>query len=288
MPKVLIALLLCLLWTSAHAEVDRPGANGRIVLTEDRSYFVNCESGSDSNQGTAEAPWRTIAHAYNVARNTLDLAGRYSVYVRMQTPCSGQSVLSGPLTGQRTPRDFTFVGDCTDIARITIAATRPTQNLWYAHSDASFAVRCMTVVPADGGSGFLTAGGTIWAGDIAFAGRGAAAWVNVAGPRAIFRAFGPLRFLDGATVNIGFVAEDHSQIELPVPLICVGAPQFGTFVQADLGGMVDASGAEVQPAQCRGIRYRALSLGIVFTGGTKKQDFFPGNEPGSIDRGYYE
>lgn len=288
MPK-LLAILSFLLCASAYAQLStNSGANnGRIVLTEDRYYYVNCVKGSDANPGIEAQPWLTVSHAYNYARNKLDLGGRYSIFVKLQANCTGQNVMSGPLIGQHAPEDFTFMGDCADHAAIAVSASDKNQNIWYA-DNSRFAVRCMTVAPSGGGSGFLVSSGFITAGDIAFAGSDSNSWVNVAGPTSTFRAIGPISFLSGGTTNIGFVAEDHGHIALPFPLICADSPVFGAFVQADLGGMIDASGATVTHSSCKGQRYRALQFGIVFTGGTHDPNFFPGDTAGVVDLGYYE
>ena len=283
---VLPFLLLCV-EVQADPFVTMHESSTRTRLSASRTYFVDCSHGSDSSAGEADTPWRTPAHAYDYARKNLDLGGQYSVSVRLLSSCTGQNYLAGPLVGQLTPQDFSFVGDCANPGAIRVSANSTGQHLWYAADDARFAVRCMTVESSDGGSGFLVSSGVLMAGDVWL--RGVAnSWVDVAGPRSVFHAIGPLTFLHGGSTNIGFVAEDHGQIILPGALVCSGAPIYGTFVQADLGGMIDASNASVTHAACTGRKYNALTLGIVFTGGTRNFGFFPGNSPGVVSGGYYE
>jgi hypothetical protein len=262
--------------------------SSRTLLTANRLYHVDCSAGSDDNSGAADAPWRTPTHAYDYARNNLDLAGQYHVTVRLLSNCKGQNVMAGPLVGQLTPQDFTFVGDCANPGAISVSANGKQQYLWYAAEDARFAVRCMTVESSDGGAGFLVTNGVLMAGDVWLHGVDANAWVDVAGPRSLFHAIGPLTFLHGGSTNIGFVAEDHGHIILPGALVCSGAPIYGTFVQADLGGMIDATSATVTHAACTGRKYNALTLGIVFTGGTHDLGFFPGTSAGVVSGGHYE
>jgi hypothetical protein len=280
MVKFLATILLSLFCAFAHAQADSPPTASRILLTADRYYYVNCSTGNDANRGTALAPWLTLAHAYNYARNHLDLGGRYSIFVKLQTNCVGQNVMSGPLVGQRTPNQFMFLGDCADHAAVTLSANGNNQALAYATNEARFAVRCMTLAAADGGSAFLVSSGTLQAGDVSLTGDNANSWVDVAGPRSEFVGIGALSFRSAGRTNIGFVAEDYGMIALPVPLICVGATVFSAFAQADLGGIIDASNATVTHGACKGLKYRAVLNGIVFTGGTHDPKFFPGDAPG--------
>jgi hypothetical protein len=60
-----------------------------------------------------------------------------------------------------------------------------------------------------------------------------------------------------------------------------GSPAWTTgFVQADLGGMIDATNSTITAAAASGPRYNVGSLGIVFTGGSGGANFFPGNSNG--------
>jgi hypothetical protein len=285
---VVFPLLLFCADARADPLLAMSDASTRTRLSANRTYFVDCAHGNDGSAGDADTPWQTPVHAYDYARKNLDLGGQYSVTVRLLSSCTGQNYLAGPLVGQLTPQDFTFVGDCANPGTIRVSANGTNQNLWYAADDARFAVRCMTVESSDGGSGFLVSSGVLMAGDVFLRGVAANAWVDVAGPRSVFHAIGPLTFLHGGSTNIGFVAEDHGWIVLPGALVCSGAPIFGTFVQADLGGMIDASNATVTHAACTGRKYNALTLGIVFTGGTRNPGFFPGNSPGVVSGGHYE
>jgi hypothetical protein len=288
MVRFLAIILLSLFCVSARAQAESGPDGSRILLTADRYYYVNCSTGNDANPGTASAPWLTLAHAYNYARNHLDLGGRYSIFVKLQTNCAGQNVMSGPLVGQRTPRHFMFLGDCADHAAVTLSTSGNNQFLMYASNEARFAVRCMTLAAADGGSAFLVTSGTLEAGDVSLTGDNANSWVDVAGPRSNFVGLGALSFRSAGRTNIGFVAEDYGMIALPVPLICTGATVFGAFAQADLGGIIDASNATVTHGACKGQRYRAISNGIVFTGGTHDPKFFPGDAPGVDSQGEYQ
>lgn len=59
-------------YDGSHWQIESPGA--RQALTANTTFYV-ATTGSDSNSGTAAAPWQTIQHAINYIANYVDLSG---------------------------------------------------------------------------------------------------------------------------------------------------------------------------------------------------------------------
>jgi len=80
------------------------GGGGRTLLVANQNYYFNCASGSDTTgNGTSANPWATPVKAYQVAQQTLDLAGQYKVIANSQATCTG---VNWSFTGDLPPGSF--------------------------------------------------------------------------------------------------------------------------------------------------------------------------------------
>jgi hypothetical protein len=265
--------------------------SGRVTLTADTTYYVNA-SGSDSNACTFASPCQTPLHVYQMLRDGYDLAG-HKVTVQLQSNYTLTSTVafSGRIPGQVHSDDFEIFGadtNWTDPGIYTISSTTPGVALFQADSGARFSVRGVTL-RSSGTSGFgiVASEGSVITKNI-WCGAMGGACLDGAGNGAIITALGDFVLLFENT-KAAAIAEDHAQINLPCTITVSGAPSFElAFVQADLGGMIDASGSTVRPGGAMGVRFNAISAGIVFTGGTRDPNYFPGNARGNAPDGYYD
>jgi hypothetical protein len=162
-----------------------------------------------------------------------------------------------------------------------------TIGLFFAANGAGFTLANLILAsPVANGYSVLVGDGAIHVSGLTFLENRCS--LDVAGGRSSITQIGPLTW-SNANFTFGSVAEDHGQIFLGGALIMEGVPNFGdpaegAFVQADLGGMIDASGAKVV-GHATGRRYTASMNGIVFTGGTNNLTFFPGSVAGGVGAG---
>lgn len=253
----------------------------RTALTSNVIYYV-APTGSDATgDGSAGNPWATPSHAYSVVQRGIDLCG-YKITVQLQGGLAGPFGFSGPLVGQVVPSDFEIYGDDTtwpSPANYVVSATGAGAILFYVDNGARFSVRGMTL-RSPGGFGIAVAEGSVQVRNVWFGTMGGAG-LDACGPNSIITGKDNLVWLFENT-RAGAIAEDHGQINLPCAMIISGAPNFSlAFVQADLGGMVDASGGSVAPGSASGPRYHAFTNGIIQSGGV----IFPGSVAGSTSTG---
>lgn len=282
--KKILALFILLLVVGAAA------AQSRTVLSAPLTLYVNCASGSDANSGTAAQPFATPARAYNYAQEKIDLAG-YTITTQLQGDCAGvQTYLSGPLVGARGPKSFIFQGT-VDQKPMAVSITHSGQVfLWHAEYGAQFTLQWMRLSAPNGNA--VTAGGdaVIRLGYI-YWDAAAHSHINAAGPRAFVETFGWSYILGGGNTNIHAVAEDHALITFRQHIYVSACPAVATaFVQADLGGIIDATGFTWSEGCLQGRRFNAISNGIVFTGlpaGQAPANFFPGTTAGESNTGGY-
>ena len=231
----------------------------REYLTSDRVYTI----GKD---------FASVVSAYDTIRDTLDFGGKK---VRVMVPSgSPGGTLVGECSGMKFAEDLSFHGIGGPV--------QCSAGGYLAAEGARFAVQDMTLT-----SPIIIEQGTVKAGGIWF---DEMEWgVDVCGPTSLFEGIGPLTFLF-RTFTSGFTAEDNGMIALPCPIVISGAPHFtGAFVQADWGGIIDATNSTIYPGSATGIRYAAYEFGMVFTGSNGgKPNYFPGNVAGVVKGGAYQ
>jgi hypothetical protein len=218
-------------------------------------------------------------------QKNLDLC-TFPVTVQLQTNLTGSFVFSGQLVGAISPASFTILG--AGPPTTTVSSTAAGALLFELLNDATICVSSMTLRSTGaGGMGIVVVQGHAIADNLWFGAMGGAA-LDAAGPRSVIQGQGTLIWLFENT-SYGAIAEDHALIALPCVLQISGAPNFGgAFVQGDLGGMIDATGSTIMRGSATGTTAHALSLGIVFTGGTGNTMYFPGSSAAIVSGGYYE
>jgi hypothetical protein len=252
----------------------------RIFLTAPAAYFVDESAGSDSNDGASVATaWKTGTHAYAWCRDHLDLGGQ-KVTIQALTNPSTLIVCEGPLIGQNETSDFLFSG--AGGPPITFYNPSIGAELFLGKETARFGITGMTLTaPGSGGFGVVCADGVVDIFNVSFAAMGDAA-LDTCGPRALINGSQYLVWMPG-TNNCGAIAEDGSLVTLNCHLYIDGAVSFAdAFVQADWGGMIDATGAIVTPGAATGKRFNASLGGKIFAG-NYDPNFFPGSLPGIAD-----
>lgn len=284
MMKIFIATLIIIVSISANAQ-------SRVFLTENQSYYVNCSTGSNTNSGEASSPFADPVHAYQVAQQTLDLGGQYTVTVNLASNCTDvQWTFVGPLVGAIGARSFVVegAGEWT-----TIVTGASGGYAFQVQSGAAINVTDFACEPSTTGGCLLANNGTITGSNIGFVTSSSeatgvtASFMDAAGPTSliIMGQFG----IASTTypVNIAVVSEDHAQIALNGQLSMYGGPTWNTaFAQADLGGMIDGTGFTYSGGIPTGPRYSAISNGIVFSGiGGCSALFWPGSVAGSVSSG---
>lgn len=270
---------------------------GRYLLSTTLNLYVDSTSGKDD--GTTDgmvsgSAFLTYSHAYAFAQQMID-RGNCNVInanvVQATATLSVGNTMSGDLVPTCSETAFTILGSAP--GSNTIQSTTTAVALFLATNNAKFTVKNVTVASSGSGSGwcFLVSGGIIGI-DTVWHNTCTSAFVDVSGPESIVIGHGGGSTILGAAVdNIVFIAEDHGQINWAVPFTVSGSPSWTTaFVQSDLGGMNDWTGATITKGAETGKRYAALQTGIVFTsGGGTAGTFFPGNSAGSTDsKSYYD
>jgi len=265
--------------------------SGHTLMTADKHYFYNCVTGSNSNPGTSEAPFADPAHAYKVDQQTLDHAGQYVTVVHQQGSCTPAAatdpftgvlaawVFAGPLVGAQGVDSFRIIGD-----GIGSIVTGPKGGyVFSSHRDAAFTTANLNCVPGAEGGCWLADNALMHIGNVWGATNGANSLIDAAGPRAVVGAKDVVLMAMGAPMNIVVVMEDGAWANLAGEWTMYGVPPFNTFVQADIGGIIDLSGFSSK-GKATGKRADAYQNGIVFTN-TKGIGVLPGSESGGTDTG---
>lgn len=279
MKELFAGLLLVCACSSLFAQTTR------TLLTANKDYYFNCSTGSNSNTGTSASPFADPLKAYQVAQQTLDLAGQYVVTVHGQANCSNAAwTFVGPLVGAAGPASFVIEGILGSPGAIQINGAA-SGYAFQVQFDAAITVRDLACNPGSGGGCMLGNTGVLSFLNVWFTTNSGNSLVDVAGPRSLIISSGAnLISSGGGNVNIAIVAEDHGQVNLGGSWTMNGYPQWTTaFVQVDIAGLIDATGFSTS-GPGTGHRASAGQNGIVFTNGTG-QSLFPGTSDGPVGEG---
>ena len=244
----------------------------REYLTSNRTYYIS-NTGDDTATGSIDYPWKTIAHAYDWCQEHLDLCNKKLTFI-ITTDLVGSTTLSGPIVGQKSSGDVTFIGLNPNI----VVSNIDSGDLFYATDTARFFVQNLTL-RAPNGIGLVASNGTILANNLTF--DEMSIGIDACSPSAIIGATN-LTWL-GKTFGAGITAEDNGWVNIGGKMTMQGSTFTRAFAQADLGGMVDGTGMTWE-GSAKGRPYQAYSLGIVFTGnGLADPKFYPGDQPGQAN-----
>lgn len=260
------------------------GSSGRTLLTANIDEYFNCSTGININSGTSASPFADPVYAYALAQRTIDLAG-YTITVHAQANCEPASatkwLFSGPLVGSVGPASFVIEGVVGSPATITL------QNVnFQSTNDAAVTVSYLNCNPGTANNCFTSSSrGEMAIHDVWFTTDGAGTLLDAAGTGSIiYVGGGMLLSSGGGNANSIIVSETHSEIDLESAWTMNGSPTWNNaFVQADLGGLVDATGFSYSGA-ASGPRANAISNGIINTNGNG-QTLFPGSSNGTVNTG---
>lgn len=260
------------------------GGSGRTLLTANIDEYFNCSTGINTNSGTSASPFADPAYAYALAQRTIDLGG-YAITVHAQANCEPASatkwLFSGPLIGSAGPASFVIEGVVGSPAMITL------QNVnFQSINDCAVTVAYLNCNPGTANNCFTSSSrGEMAIHDIWFTTDGAGTLLDAAGTGSIiYVGGGMLLSSGGGNANSIIVSETHSEIDLDGAWAMNGSPTWNNaFVQADLGGLVDATGFSYSGSAV-GPRANAISNGVVNTNGSG-QGLFPGSINGSVNNG---
>ena len=265
----------------ATGRVSFPAGGAREVLTANRTYYIRTD-GSDSNDGLANTSGRaflTLQRAWNVIRDTLDLAGfTVTVQIADGTYTAGFSTGFAAL-GNNGGGGIAFVGNTTTPSNVLISTTG---TCFVFRSGADVGLSGMKLA-SSGGDGVdisvnavarLNAGvefGAVAGAHILLQNNGVAtvgANYTVSGNATChWRLINGGKFLgQGKTVTL------------------TGTPAFAlAFASSETTSVLDAVGMTFSGA-ATGVRYSVALNGVLKTGGGGA-NFLPGNSAGSTATG---
>lgn len=266
-------------------------AAGRILLTGNQNYYVNCSTGNNTNAGTSGAPWHTIQYAYNYVQQNLDLAGQYIVTINLQNAaCTNQAnTFIGPLVGGFGNGSIKFEGSAANPS-----VTGATSGFAFqSQGGAQFTVDNFTCIPGAGGGCLLGngTGASIASGNgMFYETNGGASLFDCAGSGCQITVGNFTLTQVSSNINIVAIAEDDSTIYMSGAATMNGAPGWTVaFVSSDNASTIDGTGFTFSGSiAASSPRWAATLNGVVFTGtngGTACNAFWAGSSNGSSSTG---
>jgi hypothetical protein len=253
-----------------------PASGTRFVLTSDVDYYCS-PTGSNSNPGTSALPFADPAYAYQEAQRTLDLGGQFKVTVHLLADYTGAAWLfKGPLVGAIDAGSFVIDGG----GQSRSVSGNAGQPIFQSANDAAITVRNMTCNPGAGGGIFNANLGIIFANTVWMNTCGGHVLVDAAGSRSTIIATGLAVEQSGANADLVACVEDNATMFL-TGAWGGSAAWNSAFAQADLGGMIDASGFSYSGGGS-GPRVFVSRSGIILTNGVGA-NLFPGTSTGTIN-----
>lgn len=132
------------------------GSGGRTALTEDTTFYVDADSGDDSNDGTLGSPFLTPQAAVDFIRRDVDFAG-YACSLQLNDAVASYApfTVAGSFVGQNS--NFVVQGESE--ANVKVAGGAGVQIITASH-DARVLIRDLTVeAQGDGAVAFYAANG---------------------------------------------------------------------------------------------------------------------------------
>lgn len=277
----------------------------RERLIANRTLYISCVAGSDSNNGlTAAAPFKTRQKAWDTVQQTYDLAGLYVVTVQaLETGCVNEAFAAqGHLTGAVSSSGSsgvifqgcagTAVGICTaspDATAISYSSTTG-ERVWQAIGGAQFTTQYFSGASTGGigGGRVLEAylNGTILFGNYVFNSVDDRA-IDVTGAGSYIGAIGPWSLTACGLFHV--VTENGANFGSGAQTVTLtGTPACSeNFVQADLGGGQEWTGTTFV-GSATGSRFAVIANGWINVGeAASPATFFPGDAAGLITGGCY-
>ena len=255
-------------------------AAARNCLAQDADYYV-ASGGSDTNDGSAAAPWATPTHAAIWVQQNLDLCShRVTIYLSGDG-CRPFTVV-GPFVGARIPGSVRFVGNAVNptLCRI-VASSGAAIALWEnAAVEVSGVQVDATGCATNQASGFIVSDSRLYLAGVWF---GFACWAQV-------HALGNTTRVSWVGGNIvvvgsagfGILAEDKAQVNFNGATVNFFASVGYThaFAYADQASVIDFTGASFiyNGFGVYGRRYVSEQGALIRTGG----NVLPGNAAGLV------
>jgi hypothetical protein len=277
-PAVTVNGQTCTLGSSCSAPI------GRTLLTSNITLYANASTGSDSNPCTSGSPCLTVQHVRNVAFQTYDLAGQYTVTYNLTGAFTAPVNAYGSLVGQLSPSQEVFafqsgatliVSGSTDFqavygAQLTITSVAgnltfeaPSSGVCFNAASGGFIVLpAMSLIGCNGTAIQTSWGGTIIAGgNLAIAGNAA---------EFIFASGGVIQLDPGLT---------HTLSSTPAYSVA--------FAYVYAGGILGING-QTWSGSATGVRYKIDGCGFLNTG-SGGASYLPGGTSGTVGScGEYE
>lgn len=265
-----------------QSSVGGGASSGRVLLTNDITFFV-ATTGNDSNDGlTSGTPWLTLQHAQAVIFGTYDLGGfEATISVAAGTYTAGLSI-AGTIPGQG--RANLIVSGAA--ASTTIIST--SSNCFSATNGANIFLEHLTVESSAAGGGVLFAsqGGSIIFSDLIFGASGSSIPHMIAENNGVIQSNTNYAISGGARAHIE--AEFNGTVNITAGTITLsGTPAFThSFAFATDCGVVavDSTAVIFGGTGATGKIYDASLNGVIDSNGGGGS-FFPGNVAGTTATG---
>jgi hypothetical protein len=206
----------------------------RPMVQADQYFYFNCATGSNSNSGTASAPFADPVKAYQVAQRTLDLGGQWRVYAVNQGSCSGVNwTFNGP-PPPGSPYMPSFIVKGGSIS-----------GHMYLGGGAAVQFDSMSIAPTAGLNFVDAAQATAWLTNVSATTANGSEILHVVGAGTVGSISGSFTLNGGGGTLIGIAnAEDVAQLVISAAVTFSGSPAWSSFAsQADYNGMIDWTGS---------------------------------------------
>ena len=277
--------------SSKSADTNSPSGNSgqplesRIRLTKPTTFFISPTGKDDADGLTAEHPWHTMQHAYDIVSQNYDLAG-FTATIQLADGTYGEEngtrinavVCEGQIPGQVGP--VRFVGNPTHPENVVISVT--SNNIFeviytWAH------VEGMTLTGTGSTVGMLSYfDARVTFSHVNFGRMGTGVHLSAFG--GIIMAYGDYNITGGAGYHM-LSNTPGSRIHIDRKNVNIsGDPKFSAaFAVAENGGMISVNGNKFEGTSASGTRYIARNNGIISSSGDA--NYFPGDAAGSIATG---
>jgi hypothetical protein len=257
----------------------------RIRLTKPTTFFISPTGKDDADGLTAEHPWHTMQHAYDIVSQNYDLAGftatiqlANGTYTEENGKRINAVVCEGQIPGQVGP--VRFIGNPNHPENVVISVTA--NNIFeviytWAHIEG------MTLTGTGSTVGMLSYfDARVTFSHVNFGPMGTGIHMSAFG--GIIMAYGDYGITGGAGYHL-LSNTPGSRIHLDGKNVTIsGDPKFSAaFAVAENGGMISVNGNKFKGTGATGARYISRNNGIISSSGDA--NYFPGDAAGSVATG---
>jgi len=258
----------------------------RATLTGATTFYVNVNTGSDSNNGlTSGTPWKTIQHAVTTISNTYDLAG-FNCTIQLADGTYPESVSLTSYVGRGQlghSGPILIQGNVGSPGNVVVSAPANWCFLSTETGLYEWDLSGMTLV-SPGIGVYADVGGWISLSNVVF---GACTNAHMLASGGIVELSGNYTITGNSACHIQ--AQSHGQVLFggAGALTCTltGTPAFTTFAFANSLGIISApAGTVTFSGSATGVRYNS-TLNSVINTNSGGSTFFPGNSGGTTSTG---